>query len=414
MDPFFFDLGEGGIVGRPTSKVTKVVVKGPLEPFSAAYRSRLAELGYTPLTMVNELRQVAHLSRWMLSADLAVTDLTMKSFEGFLEERRAAAGTRNLSLQGLRVLLGVLHDLGVTLGERLAAPPGGDEALLASFRWHLLAERGLAECTADAYVARARRFLAGRADVGWVNSAEVTRAVQREAARVSVGSTQYFVAGLRAFLRFCFVEGLIDADLSAAALAVTGRRRSSLPKGIAPGDARRLLESCDRRRSDGRRDYAILAVLVRLGLRAGEVARLTLEDIDWREGEIVVHGKGRRTDRLPLPADVGEAIVSYLRRGRPRTGRREVFLRMLAPVGPLGRGGVSCVVRRSCRRAGVAVIGAHRLRHTLACEMVAAGVELPDIGQLLRHHGVSSVSVYARVDIDALRQVALPWPGGEQ
>ncbi len=231
---------------------------------------------------------------------------------------------------------------------------------------------------------------------------------------MSVGSTQYFVAGLRAFLRFCFVEGLVDGDLSAAVLAVTGRRRSSLPKGIAPGDAQRSLESCDRRRSDGRRDYAILAVLVRLGFRAGEVARLTLEDIDWRAGEIVVDGKGRRTDSLPLPADVGEAIVAYLRRGRPKTTRREVFLRLLAPIGPLGRGGVSCVVRRACRRAGMAEIGAHRLRHTLACEMVAAGVELPDIGQLLRHHGVSSVSIYARVNINALRELALPWPGGEQ
>jgi len=373
----------------------------------------LAELGYTPLTIVNELRQVAHLSRWMVSADVAVSDLTMECLEGFLEGRRCVGGSRNCSLQGLRVLLAVLDDSGVAPDERPPAPLGAAEVLLASFRWHLLAERGLAECTADAYVARARRFLAGCADLSMTTSAEVTRAVQREAARVSVGSTQYFVAGLRAFLRFCFVEGLIGADLSAAALAVTGRRRSSLPKGIGT-DAQRLLESCDRRRCDGRRDYAMLMVLVRLGLRAGEVAGLRLEDIDWRVGEIMVHGKGRRTDRLPLPADVGEAIVAYLRRGRPKTTRREVFLRMLAPIGPLGRGGVSCVVRRACRRAGVAEIGAHRLRHTLACEMVAAGVELPEIGQLLRHRSVSSVSIYARVNIDALREVALPWPGGEQ
>ncbi len=401
-------------MGRPTSKVTKVVVRGPLAPFSAAVRSRLAEEGYTPLTIVNELRQVGHLSRWMVATDVAVADLTTKRLEVFLEARRAVAGSANCSLQGLRLLLAVLQDLGVTPGERPPAPPGAAESLLASFRGHLLAERGLAECTADAYVARARRFLAGCADLSTMTSAEVTRAVQREAARVSVGSTQYFVAGLRAFLRFCFVEGLVGADLSAAALAVTGRRRSSLPKGIAAGDAQRLLESCDRRRSDGRRDFAILAVLIRLGLRAGEVARLTLDDIGWRAGEIVVHGKGRRTDRLPLPADVGEAIVAYLRRGRPKTARREVFLRMLAPIEPLGRGGVSCVVRRACRRAGVAEIGAHRLRHTLACEMVAAGVELPEIGAVLRHRGVSSTSIYARVNVDALREVALPWPGGEQ
>ena len=401
-------------MGRPKSKVSEVVVRGPLAPFSAAYRSWLADLGYTPLTIVNELRQVGHLSRWMVATDVAVADLTTKSLEGFLEDRRADAGSANCSCQGLRLLLAVLHDLGVTPEERLPAPPGAAEALLALFRRHLLAERGLAECTADAYVARARRFLAGCADLSTTTSAEVTRAVQREAARVSVGSTQYFVAGLRAFLRFCFVEGLVSADLSAAALAVTGRRRSSLPKGIGPADAQRLLESCDRRRSDGRRDFAILMALVRLGLRASEVAGLRLDDIDWRAGEIVVRGKGRRTDRLPLPSDVGEAIVAYLRRGRPKTTRREVFLRMLAPIGPLGRGGVSCVVRRACRRSGVVAIGAHRLRHTLACEMVAAGVELPEIGGVLRHRGVSSVSIYARVNVDALREVALSWPGDEQ
>ncbi len=401
-------------MGRPKSKVTKVVVRGPLAPFSVAYRSRLTDLGYTPLTIVNELRQVGYLSRWMVAADVAAADLTVKTLEGFIDERRAVAGSANCSLQGLRVLLAVLHDLGVTPQARPPAPPGTTETLLVSFRRHLLAERGVAECTADAYVARARRFLAGCADLSTTTSAEVTRAVQREAARVSVGSTQYFVAGLRAFLRFCFVEGLVSADLSAAALAVTGRRRSSLPKGIGLGDAQRLLESCDRRCSDGRRDFAVLMVLVRLGLRASEVAGLRLEDIDWRAGEIVVHGKGRRTDSLPLPCDVGEAIVAYLRRGRPKTTRREVFLRMLAPIGPLGRGGVSCVVRRACRRAGVAEIGAHRLRHTLACEMVAAGVELHDIGGVLRHRGVSSVQVYARVNIDALREMALPWPGDEQ
>lgn len=174
-----------------------------------------------------------------------------------------------------------------------------------------------------------------------------------------------------------------------------------------------MLGSCDRRRSDGRRDYAVLVVLVRLGLRAGEVARLALEDIDWPAGEIVVHGKGRREDRLPLPVDVGEAIAGYLQRGRPRTSRREVFLRALAPVGPLGRGGVSSIVRRACRRAGIAPVGAHRLRHTLACALVAVDAGLPEIGEVLRHETISSTSIYARVDLETLRSVAQPWPGGE-
>jgi integrase/recombinase XerD len=401
-------------VGRPTSRVGSVVVKGPLAPFSAVYGSRLEELGYTALTIVNEVRQVARLSGWMETIGLEAGDLTAERLESFLEPRRSR-DPRNCSLQGLLVLLRVLQGEGVVAEEQPVGPVPADEVLLASFRRYLHAERGLASGTVDAYLARARRFLAGAAvegDLRAVTSADVTRAVRDEALRVSVGSAQYFVAGLRSFLRFCFIEGLVDADLCGAALAVTGRRLSLLPRGISHDDTAALLRSCDRRRSDGRRDHAILMVLLRLGLRAGEVARLALDDIDWRAGEIMVHGKGDRYDRLPLPAEVGDAIVAYLRRGRPRSTRREVFLRALAPRGPLGRGGVSSVVRRACRRAGVPELGAHRLRHTVACEMVAAGVGLAEIGQVLRHRNISSTAIYARVDLAALRELALPWPGG--
>lgn len=163
-----------------------------------------------------------------------------------------------------------------------------------------------------------------------------------------------------------------------------------------------MLRSGARRRSEGRRDYAVLITLLRLGLRAGEVAQLTLDDIDWRAAEIV-HGKGRRDDGLPLPVDVGEAVAGYLRRGRPATTRREVFLRALAPVAPLGRGGVSSIVRRACVRTGMSPIGAHRLRHTPACDMVSVGVPLSEIGQVLRHRSVSSTAIYACVDLEALR-----------
>jgi integrase len=201
-------------------------------------------------------------------------------------------------------------------------------------------------------------------------------------------------------------------DLSQAALPVTGRRRSSLPLGITNAEARALLGSCDRRSAIGRRDYAMLVILLRLGLRAGEVARLRLEDIDWRAGELVVRGKGARQDRLPLPAEVGQAITVYLRRARPAAGRREVFLRARAPVGPIAPGTVSSTVRRACRRAGVAELGPHRLRHTVACEMVAAGVSLVEVAQVLRHHSLQTTAIYGRVDLDRLRVLAAPWPGG--
>jgi integrase/recombinase XerD len=398
----------------PRSKVTKVVVEGPLAPYVEVYRSRLSGFGYTPLSIVNELRQVAHLSRWMQARELDATDLTVEGVEAFLAPRRAAKGHRGSSFQGLVPLVDVLVELGVSAESPTRPPASARQETLASFGVYLIAERGLASCTAAAYVERARRFVEGLAEgceLGDLTAAHVTEAVGREAARVSIGSTQYFVAGVRAFLRFCLLEGLVATDLSAAALGVTGRRRSSLPQGISAADAVALLRSCDRRRSDHRRDYAVLLVLLRLGLRAGEVAGLTLEDIDWRAGLIVVRGKGGREDRLPLPVDVGEAISGYLRRGRPPAPGRELFVRSLAPLGPLSRGGVSAIVRRACRRAGIAPVGAHRLRHTLACSLVSAGAGLPEIGEVLRHRSISSTAIYARVDIEALRALAQPWLG---
>ena len=221
------------------------------------------------------------------------------------------------------------------------------------------------------------------------------------------------MAALRAFLRFCVVTGRMPYDLSGAVLTVTGRRRTSLPKGLDSQSCAALLSGCDRHRPNGQRDYAILVTLLRLGLRASEVAVLALDDVDWRAAEIQVHGKGQRDDRLPLPADVGDAIADYLKRGRPITTRREVFLRTVAPIGPIGRGGVSSVVRLACVRAGIPPVGAHRLRHTAACQMVTSGVPLAEIGQVLRHRNSSSTAIYARVNVDQLRQLAQRWPGGE-
>jgi site-specific recombinase XerD len=364
---------------------------------------------------VSELRQVARLSRWLDDRDLAPARLNRERVEEFLDFQRANGRHRSeWSRPGLCCLLEVLESLGeLEHEERPVASPS--ETLLASFETYLLTERALAPGTVRGYVDHARRFL------GWlpagtslaeVNASNVTGALRREAAAVSVAATQYFRSGLRAFLRFCFTEGLVAVDLSDAALAVTGRRRSSLPRGIEPEAARALLGACDRRTALGRRDYAVLITLLRLGLRAGEVARLRLDDLDWRAGELVVHGKSARHDRLPLPVDVGEAISAYLRRGRPRSDRREVFLRARAPFEPIATGTVGSTVRRACRRAGITEVGPHRLRHTVACEMVRAHVPLVEIAQVLRHKSLQSTAIYTRVDLDALRELAAPWPGG--
>jgi integrase/recombinase XerD len=399
----------------PASRVSRVLMTGPLAPFADAYAAELRARGYTPLSTVNELRQVGRLSGWLEARGLGASELSGDRVEEFLVWQRACGRHRcQWSRPGLLCLLEVLRGLGVLAAEEPAPAGSPTDLLLASFERYLLAERGLAAGTVRGYVTHARRFLDGLApDAGLagVTAGEVSGVVLRKAASgVSVSATQYFVSALRAFLRFCFIGGLLEADLSRAALAVTGRRRSSLPRGISRTDAAALLGGCDRRRALGRRDYAVIIVLLRLGLRAREVAALRLDDIDWRAGQLVVRGKGGREDRLPLPADVGEAIASYLRRGRPSSERREVFLRARAPYEPIASGTVRSTVRRACRRAGIAEVVAHRLRHTTACEMVSAQVPLERIGQVLRHRSLQSTAIYARVDLDQLRLLAQPWP----
>jgi integrase len=386
-----------------------------LEPFADAHRRELLRRGYTPRSVEHGLRQVARLSRWLEDHALAVAQLDRERVEEFLAFQRSGGRHRaEWSRPGLWCLLDVLEELGELEPGELSSIVSQSEELLDFFGTYLLSERALAPGTVRGYIDHARRFLGGLpagTSLPEVTAADVTAALRREAAAVSVAAAQNFRAGLRAFLRFCFTEALLTTDLSGAALAVTGRRRSALPRGIEADAARALLSSCDRRTTLGRRDYAILITLLRLGLRAGEVARLRLDDIDWRSGELVVRGKGSRLDRLPLPADVGEAIAAYLRRGRPKSSRREVFLRARAPFEPIAAGTVSSSVRRACRRAGIAEVGAHRLRHTVACEMVAAHVPLVEIAEVLRHKSLQSTAIYARVDLATLRGIAAPWPG---
>lgn len=405
-------------MARPTSRVSRVLMTGPLAPFADAYRAELRARGYTVRSAVGELRQVARLSCWLAARGLTAAELSGAHVDEFMLWQRAEGRYRSQwSRPGLRCLLDVLRGLGVLAAQEPAAPSSPTDLLLARFERYLLAERGLATGTVVLYRASARRFVDGLAPgrrLSEVAAGDVTAAVLREAEGVSVSAAQNFVTGLRSFLRFCFIEGLVGLDLSHAALLVRGRSSSSLPRGISRTDARALLGSCDRRDALGRRDHAIIILLLRLGLRRGEVAGLRLDDIDWRAGELVIRGKGARQDRLPLPADVGQAIAAYLRRGRPQSSRREVFLRANAPYDPIASGTVASTVRRACRRAGIAEVGSHRLRHTAACEMVGANVPLVRIGQVLRHQSLQSTAIYARVDVERLRLLAAPWPGGAQ
>jgi integrase/recombinase XerD len=401
---------------KAKSRVSGVLLAGPLAPFCDAYRLELSARGYTPRSVVPQLRQVGRLSRWLQAEGLSTAELDERRVGEFLTAQRADGRYRSQwSRPGLLCLLDVLRGQGVA-GICMPAPTASDtEMLLGSFERYLLDERGLATGTICGYVAHARQFLSWLSgkELQGLTASEVTDAVLRQAGRGgSVSAAQNFVAGLRAFLRYCFLEGLLGTDLSGAALAVTGRRRSPLPRGISRVQAAALLASCDRRTALGRRDYAIILTLLRLGLRRSELAAVTLDDLDWRAGEVVIRGKGGRTDRLPLPADVGAAIAGYLRRGRPSSSHRQLFLRARPPFTPIESGTVSSTVRRACGRAGIASMGAHRLRHTMACQMVAAGVPLTQIGQVLRHQSLQSTALYARVDVERLRGLAEPWPSG--
>lgn len=213
-------------------------------------------------------------------------------------------------------------------------------------------------------------------------------------------------------LRFLFLKGWTPRPLGVAIPPVAGWHDTTIPAGIAAEDVERLVASCDRSTAIGTRDVAALLLVARLGLRSAEVARLELDDIDWRAGELVVRGKARRQDRLPLPHDVGEALSTYLSGARPATATRRVFLTAKAPIRPLRPDRVSDITRRACSRVGIVEVGAHRLRHALAAELLRRGATLVEVSQVLRHRDLATTAIYAKVDLDTLREVAQPWPGG--
>ncbi len=318
-------------------------------------------------------------------------------------------------MKALWPLLDYLAALGVRPVEE-EVPPGPVEELLGRYRDYLLGERGLTEGTARGYVDCVRPFVASRVrgevlDLVGITAVDVIGFVLSACPGRAIGSVKLIVCSLRSLLRWLHLTGQVRVSLASAVPSVAGWRLSGLPKGIEPHELRRLLAACDRRTRTGRRDYAALLLLARLGLRAGEVAGLQLDDIDWRRGEITISGKGNRRERLPLPADVGAAIAAYLRRGRPATAEgRSVFVRVHAPHRALSTGGVTMIVFDAAQRAGLGKMHAHRLRHTAATAMLRAGSSLPEVGQVLRHRSVLTTAIYAKVDQDALAVLARPWP----
>lgn len=395
----------------------RVLVSGPLARFADGFRVDLIERGYSLWRAQEQLYLLAHVSRWMETEGLELAGLTPATLERYFVWRRREGYRKSLSPLSLRRLLGYLDGRGVLPVDDDAVSSPVDE-LLAEFRRYQLKERGVSARTVALYEPVARLFLSARSepladDLARLSGAEVNTFVLREARRRSVRSAEMMVSALRALLRFLYARGVIAEPLAAAVPSIA-RRREDLPRGIPAGQVRLLLDSCDRCTPVGRRDYAIVLLLSRLGLRCGEVAGLDLEDIDWRASELVVRGKGSRQDMLPLSSDVGEALADYLRHGRPRGFGRAVFLHAHAPVTRLSPGNVSDVVKRASKRAGIARVGAHRLRHTVASELLSRGAGLVEIGQVLRHQDLRATALYAKVDRQALSRLALPWPGSER
>ena len=401
-----------------THHPSRVRVTGPLSPFKDGFVEELLGQGYAPKPASFQLQLMAHLSRWLEAEGLGAKDLSPAEADRFLDARRAAGYTSRLSPKALVQLFAYLRELGaVPAPPPPPAPTGPAEVLLERYRRYLLAERGFKTETAHSYVRTVRPFLSERMasqgeDISGLSAADVTAFLRARCSEQKPGLARFTVTALRSLLGFLHHDGAIERSLVGAVPALAGWRLAGLPKGLEPAKLRRLLASCDRTSAVGCRDFAIITMLSRLGLRAGEVAGLLLEDLEWRAGEIVVRGKGRRSERLPLPADVGEAIAAYLQGHRPPSAEgRAVFVRVLAPHRVLSDGGVTKVVDSAARRAGLGQIFAHRLRHTAATETLRAGASLPEVGQLLRHRRIETTAIYAKVDRESLRGLARPWPG---
>jgi site-specific recombinase XerD len=362
------------------------------------------------------LRLMRQLNRWLVDGGLAVGDLNPQRVEQFLAACRGSGQHRVPTLVSATALLKYLDELGAV--DAGSAPvETAHRQLLADYHKYLLEERGLTSATVLRYQRFTRRFLTQRASRNGgvlgcegLTRMEINDYLLAASARLVVESAKREAADLRSLLRFPYLRRLIGTDLGATMPPVAAWRGTRLPQGLRAADVEAVLNGCDRSTTSGR-DYAVLCLLARLGLRSGEVAALQLGDIDWRLGEILVRGKARRRDRLPLPADVGAALAAYLPEDRPRCAVRQVILTLYAPARPIHPSSITNVVRRACCRAGVPEVGGHRLRHALATEMLRRGADLIEIARVLRHSDLGITSDYAKIDRTALQAVVRPWPG---
>ena len=403
----------------PSSKGQRALRVGPLACELDGFAAWLATQGYARNTGGTKLRVVKHLSLWLENEGLGAEALDEECFEKFL----GTCGPRGKPNGGVvlgRELLAHLRREGrIPNAPEDARSTDAINRVERTYEHFLVNERGLSPLTVGKYLAVVHAFLTERFGTGAVAletllARDVNRFIVHHSRGFARSYAKGLAAALRSFLRHLHQRGDLAVDLAGAIPQITNWRLSELPKSLPPEKVESVLASCDRNTAVGRRDLAVLLLLARLGLRGGEVAKLTLEDVDWDKGLVTLSGKGQRREALPLPEEVGSALAAYLRDGRPPCRTRRVFVRAVAPYrGFSSTSAICCIVRRALARAGIdaPLKGAHLLRRSLACGMLKNGASLEEIGQILRHRHPETTQIYAKVDLEALRMLAPAWPG---
>ena len=404
------------------SRLFRRLKSGPHRQLVELYAARLVGDGLGRQGTWRCLSMVGDLLGWLAGSRSKPTDLDERMVERYLRHRAGKQFMQPGDRAALKRLLSVLRDAGMIAPATLL-PVSPHEQIFDEFADYLRKERGLTPKSIIRHLPIIRRFLhevcpAGTSELGKISQKDVTRYIERHARDQSTGSGKAMCWALRAFLRYLYLRGLNPFTLAACVPSIRQWKFASLPTYLSASQVQKVLDGCDRTTALGRRDYAILLMLARLGLRAGEVVTLTLDDVDWRAGEMLVRAKGRQRVRMPMPPDVGAAVVAYLRDGRPLSSCRRLFLRTLAPrVGFASGCAITMIAKTALERAGIhgyAYQGAHIFRHSLASALLRSGATLSEIGQLLRHESHDTTRIYAKVDIEALRTLSLPWPGGGQ
>lgn len=391
----------------------RLVPTGLLAPWLSGFREELERWRYAPLTIREWVWVMARFDSWLDSVGVQLDGLTVARLEQFLAVRREQGADSFITVRGMEPLMGFLRRAGVVPEAPERVPSTPSEVLVARFKRFLTDERGLKPRSVMQCGLVADKLLVSLGDdpVDALDAVRLRVFVAAQTEGWAPNGVKHLVWSLRSFLKFLFLEGIIDRPLADAVPPVKRFSGAGLPEVVPAAVSMALVNSCDVSTVIGLRDRAVLMLLSRLGLRAGEVTRLRLDDIDWRAGEIVVAGKGGRVDRLPLPVDVGEALVEYLRHARPDVAHRQIFVGAHAPHRALSpTGTMNHIVAGASARAGLERFRPHQLRHGAASQMLAAGGSLAEIGQVLRHANESTTALYAKVDVQRLMVVVRPWP----